>query len=150
MISKPAGEGILIPLQSFNQSIISGRRNFCLRYIIYGVFSTSYDALQIQCRKSLTWFWKHVVFSAYQKQDGLRHFPTTYLDWFDWSTYHFIYICPFLRHLIMSSWDIHWKPDIRIPFIPEENGLICSLFLYEIHTVDKLHDLVLGRNILIQ
>ena len=46
----------------------------------------------------------------------------------------------------MSSWDIHWKPDIRIPFIPEENGLTSGLFLYAIHTVDKLLDLVLGEN----
>ena len=30
------------------------------------------------------------------------------------------------------------KPDIRIPFIPEENGLISGLFLYVTHTVDKL------------
>ena len=41
---------------------------------------------------------------------------------------------------------VHWKPDIRIPFIPEENGLTSGLFLYAIHTVDKLLDFVLGEN----
>ena len=42
--------------------------------------------------------------------------------------------------------EIHWKPDIRIPFIPEENGLISGLLLYVINLGDKLHDLVLGEN----
>ena len=41
--------------------------------------------------------------------------------------------------------NIHWKPDIRISFIQKENGLISGLFLYAIHTVDKLHDLELGN-----
>ena len=47
------------------------------------------------------------------------------------------------------DFEVHWKPDIRIPFIPEENGLVSGLFLYAIHTVDKLHDLFSGKNRLI-
>ena len=40
---------------------------------------------------------------------------------------------------------VHWIPDIRSPFAPEKNGLLCDLFLYAIHMVDKLHALVLGK-----
>ena len=43
-----------------------------------------------------------------------------------------------------SVMPIHWKPDVRIPFIPEENGLISGLFIYAIHTVDKLNILIAG------
>ena len=48
-----------------------------------------------------------------------------------------------------SVMPIHWKPDVRIPFIPEGNVLMSGLFLYAIHTVDQLHDLDLGKNRLI-
>ena len=44
---------------------------------------------------------------------------------------------------------LHWKPDIKSPFVQEKNGLICGLFLYTIHTLDNLHDLDLGESILI-
>ena len=44
---------------------------------------------------------------------------------------------------------VHWKSDIRSPFVPEKNGLICDLFFYAIHKVDTLHALVLGKSILI-
>jgi len=50
---------------------------------------------------------------------------------------------------LQEKFHMHRKPDIRIPFIPEENYLISGLFLYAIHRVDKLHDLVLGKIILI-
>ena len=28
---------------------------------------------------------------------------------------------------------LHWKPVIRSPFVPEKNGLLCDLFFYATH-----------------
>ena len=36
-------------------------------------------------------------------------------------------------HSLHALQNIHWKPDIRIHFIPQENCLISGLFLYAIH-----------------
>ena len=38
---------------------------------------------------------------------------------------------------------------IRHPFDQEKNGLIGDLFLYVVHILDNLHDLVIGENCLI-
>ena len=38
---------------------------------------------------------------------------------------------------------------IRHPFDQEKNGLIGDLFLYVVHILDNLHDLVIGENRLI-
>ena len=66
-----------------------------------------------------------------------------------WSAPNCLNIIANCTHRSVACDNTDWKPDIRSPFVAKKNGLICDLFLYAIHLVDQLNDLVLRKSNLI-